>query len=68
MLDLIERVVHEFFSLSPHNLHVWLNISITFFFKMKASPLVLYLDEGLAIFLFLFFSLKNKGFALDFVF
>jgi hypothetical protein len=42
MLDLIKRVIHEDFSLSPFNPHIWLN--------MKVS----YLDEGLAIFYFYF--------------
>jgi hypothetical protein len=38
---------------------------VHFFFKTKASPLVSYLDEGLAISLFfILFSLENEGFLL----
>jgi hypothetical protein len=38
MLDLIESVMHDNFSLSPFNLHICLNMSIIIFSKRRLHP------------------------------
>jgi hypothetical protein len=52
MLDLIERVVHDNFSLCPFNLHIWLNMSI--FFSKESFTLGFVLRRRFGYFLFLF--------------